>query len=81
MEKTRGILWGVLLRDTEDENRFVGTGAWETFQDIAFWRWDPGFEQRLAAISELVDHVDSRTMELVAGRDPDEKTPPSSDEP
>jgi hypothetical protein len=37
--------------------------------------------RHLAAISELVDHVDSRTMELVAGRDPDEKTPPSTDEP
>jgi quinol monooxygenase YgiN len=74
MGQTKGILWGVLLRDTEDPNRFVGAGAWESFEDIDFWRWDPGFERRMAAMRELVDDFELRTMELAAVRDADDST-------
>jgi hypothetical protein len=71
----------MLLRDTVDENRFVGSGAWQTFEDVDFWRWDPGFEERLAAISEFVEHFEIRTMDLAAVRDGDERrTWPSSDD-
>jgi quinol monooxygenase YgiN len=72
LEQAQGVSWGVLLRDTANVNRLVGVGAWATFEDIEFWRWDPEFEQWFARLEEMVDDVEFSTMELVAVRDPDE---------
>jgi quinol monooxygenase YgiN len=72
MQQARGISWGVLLRDHADGQRFIGVGAWESADDIAFWRWDPGFEERFERLKALVDHYEFGTMELAAVRDPRE---------
>jgi heme-degrading monooxygenase HmoA len=71
-EQTPGILWGVLLRDSEDANLFASTGAWDQAEDIALFVENPGTQQRLEGILQLVESFDARTMELVAVRDPDE---------
>jgi quinol monooxygenase YgiN len=77
MRQAKGILWGVLLRDTVDRNRFVGAGAWESFEDIQFWRWDTEYERRFAALEALVDHVEFSVMELAAARE--DRDPPDGE--
>jgi heme-degrading monooxygenase HmoA len=72
MEQTPGILWGVLLRDTEDPDVFISTGAWESSEHIPAWIKNPEALKRTEAIRKLVDHFEPRTMELAAVRDPEE---------
>lgn len=67
-----GVLWGILLRDTDDPDVFVSTGAWERPEDIPEWIKRPETSQRTEAILRLVDAFEPRRMELVAVRDPEE---------
>ncbi|MDX6594112.1 MAG: hypothetical protein QOJ13_3308 [Gaiellales bacterium] len=67
-----GCLWGVLLRDSEDPDLFVHTGAWECSEDVRAWISNPERLKWIEAINELVDHYEPRTMHLAAVRDPEE---------
>jgi quinol monooxygenase YgiN len=57
---------GRLLRDTADENRFVSFGPWESLAAIDDWRAQPGWQERVAAIRELLDGFEPSTLELVS---------------
>ncbi|MDX6534439.1 MAG: hypothetical protein QOF68_2183 [Gaiellales bacterium] len=75
-KQSPGVLWGVLLRDVEDSNLFVSTGAWARAEDIAAFADNPGVRSRLESILQLVDDFQPRTMELAAVRDPEEWAEP-----
>jgi len=67
-----GILWGVLLRDVDDPDVFVSTGAWQDAEDIQAFSESPELRRRTEELLQLVDRFEPRRMELSAVRDPAE---------
>lgn len=57
---------GTLLRDLEDEHRFVSIGPWESLAAIERWRSLPGWGERVSKIRELLVAFEPATLELVA---------------
>ena len=55
-----------LLRDTESPSTFVSFGPWETMAAVRTWRAEPGYQERVARLQELVEHFEPRTLEEVA---------------
>ena len=58
----------LLLRDTEDPQRFVSFGPWESVAAIAGWRALPGYQERVDRLRQVVDGFEPRTLEVVARR-------------
>lgn len=58
----------LLLRDTEDPQRFVSFGPWESVGAIAGWRALPGYQERVDRLRRVVDGFEPRTLEVVARR-------------
>ena len=57
-----------LFRDIEEPTHFLSFGPWESLDAIRRWRSDPGFHERMALLAEVVEHLEPRTLELVAER-------------
>jgi heme-degrading monooxygenase HmoA len=55
----------MLLRDTDERNRFVSFGPWESIDAIRRWRSLPGFQERVARLHEVLDRFEPHTLELV----------------
>lgn len=53
------------LRDVDDSSRFISFGPWETLEAIRRWRTLEGFQSHVAALSEVVEDFEPRTLELV----------------
>ena len=45
---------------------FVSFGPWETIAAVRTWRGESGYHERVAALQELVEHFEPRTLEQVA---------------
>jgi heme-degrading monooxygenase HmoA len=58
----------MLLRDVDDPLRFVSFGPWESIRAVSSWRAQAGYHERVAQLSEVVDHFEPRTLEVVASR-------------
>jgi heme-degrading monooxygenase HmoA len=58
----------LLLRDTEDPQRFVSFGPWESVAAIAGWRALLGYQERVDRLRQVVDSFQPRTLEVVARR-------------
>jgi heme-degrading monooxygenase HmoA len=54
-----------LLRDVDDPRSFVSFGPWETLEAVRRWRTLPDFHKHVAALTEVVDHFEPRTLEVV----------------
>ena len=59
---------GTLLRDRDDPNRFVSIGPWESLEAIDAWRELDGWKERIGRIREMLDGVETATLELVVER-------------
>jgi heme-degrading monooxygenase HmoA len=55
-----------LLRDVESPGTFVSFGPWETIASVRTWRGESGYHERVAALQELVERFEPRTLEQVA---------------
>ncbi len=55
-----------LLRDVESPGTFVSFGPWETIAAVRTWRGESGYHERVAALQELVERFEPRTLEQVA---------------
>lgn len=62
---TAGAGWVKLLRDSDDENRFLTVGPWESREAIDAWRALPGWKERIGRIRELLDGFEASTLEAV----------------
>jgi quinol monooxygenase YgiN len=69
-EEAEGALWGMLLRDVGDPNRFVSYGAWESREAIERWSERDVWQDALGRFSTLFDSFELGTLEFVAARDP-----------
>jgi heme-degrading monooxygenase HmoA len=58
----------LLLRDTDDPQRFVSFAPWESVATIAGWRALPGYQERVDRLRRVVDGFEPRTLEVVARR-------------
>jgi heme-degrading monooxygenase HmoA len=58
----------LLLRDTEDPQRFVSFAPWESVATIAGWRALPGYQERVDRLRQVVDGFEPRTLQVVARR-------------
>src|SRR5262245_25110965 len=67
-EHVEGAGRGTLLRDTNDDHRFVSIGPWESLTSIENWRAMAGWSDRVARIRELLVGFEPATLELVAER-------------
>jgi heme-degrading monooxygenase HmoA len=45
---------GTLLRDLDDQNRFMSTGPWESLEVIERWRSLDGFTERVARLKSAL---------------------------
>ncbi len=54
-----------LLRDVDDPKRFISFGPWETLEAIRRWRTLEGFQKHVAALGEVVEHFEPRTLAQV----------------
>ena|SRR5690348_9626710 len=59
---------GTLLRDTDDGRRFVSVGPWKDLDTIQRWREEPGWNERVGRIREMLESFEPSTLELVAAR-------------
>ncbi len=57
-----------LLRDLDHPGTFVSFGPWVAIEDVRSWRAEPGYQERVARLRQVVDHFEPRTLELVAER-------------
>jgi quinol monooxygenase YgiN len=57
-----------LLRDVDAPGRFVSFGPWETVAAVSRGRTQPGFQEHVARLGELLDGFDPHTLELVVER-------------
>jgi heme-degrading monooxygenase HmoA len=64
-ENVPGARWAKLLRDTQDENRFISFGPWESLDAIAAWRELDGFRERVGRVRELLESFEPFTLEPV----------------
>ena len=64
-ENVSGARWAKLLRDTQDENRFITFGPWESLDAIAAWRELDGFRERVGRLRELLESFEPFTLEPV----------------
>jgi heme-degrading monooxygenase HmoA len=55
-----------LLRDLESPQTFVSLGPWESVAAVRNWRTLPGYEMRVARLSEVVESFEPRTLEIAA---------------
>ena len=58
----------LLLRDTDDPQRFISFGPWESAKAIAGWRALPGYQERVDRLRQVVDGFEPRTLRAVALR-------------
>jgi len=56
----------LLLPDTEDPQRFVSFGPWESVAAIAGWRALAGYQERVDRLRQVIDGFEPRTLEVVA---------------
>jgi quinol monooxygenase YgiN len=64
--EVQGSVWAKLLRDSATRNRFISFGPWEDLDAIDRWRADPGWQERVERLRELLDGFEPSTLELVA---------------
>ena len=57
-----------LLRDVEDPRTFISFGPWESAGAVMNWRAQPGYEERLSRLGELVERFEPRALAVVARR-------------
>ena len=55
-----------LLRDVESPGTFISFGPWETIGAVRSWRAEPGYQERVARLQELVEGFEPRTLVEVA---------------
>ena len=55
-----------LLRDVDDQSRFVSFGPWESLDAVRRWRLLPGFHERVHRLQEVLAGFEPRTLELTA---------------
>ena len=55
----------LLLRDVDDPQLFVSFGPWESVEVARDWRVLPGYQERVARLSEVVDSFEPRTLAVV----------------
>jgi heme-degrading monooxygenase HmoA len=58
-----GPAW--LLQDRNRPTVFVSLGAWPSEATVAAWRAADGFRQRVAAMEELLETFEARTLDQV----------------
>ena len=64
-----GALWVKLLRDVDNENRFVTIGPWASTDAIDRWRSLDGWRERVARVRQLLDGFEPATLEAVVELD------------
>jgi hypothetical protein len=55
-----------LLRDLESPQTFVSFGPWESVAAVRNWRRLPGYGERVARLSEVVESFEPRSFEIAA---------------
>jgi heme-degrading monooxygenase HmoA len=55
-----------LLQNREDSTLFVSFGQWEGEEAIPTWRGSPEFQQGMAKMSETLENMDMRALDVVA---------------
>jgi heme-degrading monooxygenase HmoA len=56
----------LLLRDLDRPQTFVSFGPWESVAAVRKWRTLPGYEERVARLSEVVESFEPHTLEIAA---------------
>ena len=57
-----------LLQDLDDPTLFYSFGPWDSLEAIQAWRADPGFQERVGRIRELLESFEAYTLRLVVQR-------------
>jgi heme-degrading monooxygenase HmoA len=65
MNNLRGSRWMFMVRDQEQENRFISFGPWESFECITEWQQSSRFKSAFTAFMELCDEVSPGVMREV----------------
>lgn len=56
----------LLLRDLDSAQTFISFGPWESAAAVRSWRAQPGYQERVARLREVVDGFEPRTLEVTA---------------
>jgi heme-degrading monooxygenase HmoA len=57
-----------LLQDLDDPTHFYSFGPWDSLEAIQAWRSDPGFQERVGHMRELLASFEAHTLRLVVQR-------------
>lgn len=60
-----GAMWAKLLRDAEDNLRFISVGPWASIDAVETWRLLDGWGERIGQIRELLVDFTPGTLEPV----------------
>jgi quinol monooxygenase YgiN len=66
LQHAQGARWAKLLRDLDDEHRFISFRPWESIDAIEAWRGLDGWRVRVDKIAELLARP--RAIDARAGR-------------
>ena len=64
-DRTYGPARAWLLRHRDRAGVYVSVGPWPSDAVIAEWRADPGFRERIGRIRELLESVETGTLDPV----------------
>ena len=56
---------GTLVRDRNDPGRFLSFGPWRSAEEAERWRSEPGVQERLARLEELLESYEAGTHDVV----------------
>ena len=59
---------GKLLRDREEPHRFISFGPWESLEAIEAWRAQPGFQDRVRRMQEMLEQLTPMTLDDVSAQ-------------
>jgi heme-degrading monooxygenase HmoA len=60
-----GAMWAKLLRDANDDHRFVSVGPWASLDAVEGWRSLDGWSERIGRIREFLVDFTPGTLEPV----------------
>jgi heme-degrading monooxygenase HmoA len=56
---------GTLVRDRSAPHRFISFGPWRSAEEADRWKANPGFQERFARISDMIERFDEGIYDVV----------------
>lgn len=64
LREVPGSRFAKLLRDTDDDHRFISFGPWDDAGSVEAWQALPGFQERIGRLRSLTESFEPRNLSV-----------------